>query len=344
MPRTWRRWSEALWLPACLSAGLAICVGVVLLLGSETLPVTLTEMLIRLSVVVGIYIFVGNSGIISFGQIGFMCIGAYATAWATCDPNWKQIMLQGLPDVLRDHTYPFPIPIALASALSAVVALLFGFAVLRLSGIAASIATFAFLVVVNNVYSNWTSVTGATSSLVGIPALVGPWGALGFACLAIVVASVFQRSHFGLMLRASRDDEIAARASAVDVVKVRLIAFVTSAFLIGAGGSLYAQFIGILTPDIFYMSLTFITLAMLVIGGIGSLTGAVVGTVAVTLVIEILRGLEKGLVVGGETFALPQGSQEIGLGIVMALILIFRPQGLAGAAEIPPPRRIGRPS
>jgi branched-chain amino acid transport system permease protein len=340
MTRTYRRWTEALWLPACLSVGLAICVLAVQLLGSETLDVTLTEMLIRLSVVVGIYIFIGNSGIISFGQIGFMCIGAYATAWATCDPNWKQIMLQGLPDFLREHIYPFPIPITMASVLAAVVAFLFGFAVLRLSGIGASIATFAFLVVVNSVYSNWTSVTGGTSSLVGIPALVGPWGALAFSCLAIVVASVFQRSHFGLMLRASRDDEIAAKASAVDVVKVRLIAFVISAFLIGAGGSLYAQFIGILTPDIFYMGLTFITLAMLVIGGIGSLTGAVVGTVAVTLIIESLRGLEKGFVVAGQTFALPHGSQEIGLGIVMALILIFRPQGLAGGVEISPPLRL----
>src|SRR6478736_8763317 len=92
-----------------------------------------------------------------------------------------------------------------------------------------------------------------------------------------------------------RDDEIAARASAAAVERVRLTAFVISAFLIGAGGSLYAQFLGILTADTFFMGLTFITLAMLVIGGIGSLTGAVVGTVAVTLIIEILRGLEGGV-------------------------------------------------
>jgi branched-chain amino acid transport system permease protein len=339
MLSTSRRLIDAVWLPACLSAGLAVCVVLVQLVGSESLQVTLIEMLIRLSIVVGVYIFIGNSGIISFGQVGFMCIGAYATAWATVDPNWKDIMLQGLPDFLREYTYPFPVPILMASCLAAVVAFLFGYAVLRLSGIGASIATFAFLVVVNSVYSNWTSVTGATSSIVNIPPLGGAWGGLAFACVAIVVASVFQRSHWGLMLRASRDDEIAAKASAVDVVKVRLIAFVISAFLIGAGGSLYAQFLGILTPDIFYMGLTFITLAMLVIGGIGSLTGAVVGTVAVTLIIEILRGLEDGVMVGGAKFALPHGSQEIGLGIVMALILIFRPQGLVGGFELSPPRR-----
>lgn len=337
-----RRLIDMVWLPACLSVGLVILVVAVRLTGSESLPVTLTEMLIRLGVVVGTYIFIGNSGIISFGQIGFMCIGAYATAWATCDPTWKQIMLQGLPDFLRDHTYPFPIPIAMASSLAAAVALAFGIAVLRLSGIGASIATFAFLVMVNNIYSNWTSVTGATSSIVGIPPLGGPWGALAFSCLAIFTASVFQRSRSGLMLRASRDDEISAEASAVDVIRVRHIAFVISAFLIGAGGSLYAQFVGILTPDMFYMGLTFITLAMLVIGGIGSLTGAVVGTIVVTVIVEGLRGLEDGVSLAGTKFALPQGSQEIGLGIVMALILVFRPQGLVGGFELSPPLRLLR--
>lgn len=331
---TFRHLIDEVWLPACLSLGLVICVVGVQLVGGRSLRVTLTAMLIHLGIVVAMYVFIGNSGIFSFGQIGFMCIGAYATAWATSEPNWKQIMLQGLPNFLKERTYPFPLPIVMASSLSAAVAFLFGYVVLRLSGIGASIATFAFLVVVNSVYSNWTSVTGATSSILGIPTLGGPWGALAFACLAIVVASVFQRSHFGLMLRASRDDEIAAKASAVDVVKVRLIAFVISAFLIGAGGSLYAQFLGFLTPDMFYMGLTFTTLAMLVVGGIGSLTGAVIGSVAVTLIIESLRTLEDGIVIASEKFALPQGSAEIGLGIAMALILIFRPQGLMRGFEL----------
>jgi branched-chain amino acid transport system permease protein len=268
-----------------------------------------------------------------------MCIGAYATAWATLDPNWKQIMLQGLPHFLKDAIYPFPVPMLMGATLAATVALVFGFPVMRLSGIAASIATFAFLVVINSVYSNWDAVTAGTSSIVGIPTFVNQWGGLAFACVSIVVACVFQRSQIGLMLRASRDDEIAARASAAAVERVRLTAFVISAFLIGAGGSLYAQFLGILTADTFFMGLTFITLAMLVIGGIGSLTGAVVGTVAVTLIIEILRGLEGGVVVAGARLALPAGSQEIGLGVVMALILIFRAQGLVGGAEVPAPFR-----
>ena len=315
-------------MPAFLCAGLAICVGIGQLVESNSISVTLTEMLIRVGVVVGIYIFIGNSGIMSFGQIGFMCIGAYATAWATLDPNWKQIILPGLPQFLKDAIYPFPVPMLMGAALAAIVALVFGFPVMRLSGIAASIATFAFLVVINSVYSNWELRSPPGRVQLSDTDFRQPMGGLAFVCVSIVVACVFQRSQIGLMLRASRDDEIAARASAAAVERVQLTAFVISAFLIGAGGSLYAQFLGILTADTFYMGLTFITLAMLVIGGIGSLTGAVVGTVAVTLIIESLRGLEGGVVVAGARLALPAGSQEIGLGVVMALILIFRAQGL----------------
>jgi branched-chain amino acid transport system permease protein len=88
-----------------------------------------------------------------------------------------------------------------------------------------------------------------------------------------------------------------------------------------------------MTVDEFYLEMTFVTLAMLVVGGIGSLSGAVVGVVVVTFVVEFLRTLEHGISVGTTTFALPSGSQEIGLGVVMALILILRPSGLTGGRE-----------
>ena len=135
------------------------------------------------------------------------------------------------------------------------------------------------------------------------------------------------------MLRASRDDDVAAKASGVRTVRERLIAFVLSAAIVGAGGGLYAEFLGSMTVDEFYLEMTFVTLAMLVVGGIGSLSGAVVGVVVVTFVVEFLRTLEHGISVGPTTFALPSGSQEIGLGVVMALILILRPTGLTGGRE-----------
>src|ERR1700686_4848674 len=301
---------------------------------SDSVRVTLTEMFIRVTVVIGLYVFIGNSGIISFGQIGFMCIGAYAAAWATADPSFKQIMLSGLPTFLQENQYPFLVAMAGSLVLPAAVALCLGAAIMRLSGTAASIATFAFLIIVNSVYSNWDSVTAGVSSIIGIPTVAGPWTTYLFAVLAILAAYLFQISRFGLMLRATRDDEVAARASAVKVLRMRLAAFVLSAAIVGAGGGLYAQFLGILTVDPFYLDLSFITIAMLVVGGMFSLTGAVTGVVVVTAIVELLRLLERGVPVGGTTFALPQGSQEIGLGIVMALILIFRPTGLSKGREL----------
>jgi len=325
--------------PVWLIAMLGLIALVSLLSTDDTLNVTLTEMFIRVIVVVGLYVFIGNSGIISFGQIGFMCIGAYAAAWATAEPSFKQIMLQGLPGFLQENQYPFLVAMAGALALPALVALCLGIAIMRLSGTAASIATFAFLMIVNSVYSNWDSVTAGVSSIIGIPTVVGPWTAYAFAIAAVLVAYLFQISRFGLMLRASRDDDVAARASAVHIVRMRLIAFVVSAALVGVGGGLYAQFLGILTVDPFYLNLSFITIAMLVVGGMSSLTGAVTGVIVVTAIIELLRFFERGITVSGTLFSLPQGSQEIGLGIVMALILIYRPNGVSAGREL---RLIGR--
>lgn len=155
--------------------------------------------------------------------------------------------------------------------------------------------------------------------------------------ITILAAFLFQNSRFGLMLRASRDDDVAATSCAVDVIRVRLIAFVVSAFFVGIGGGLYAHFLGVLTVDVFFLNLTFITLSMLVVGGLGSSSGAVVGVVVVTIVVEALRTLEAGFNLGSAHVTLPEGSQEIGLGIIMALILIFRPSGLTRGREVPWP-------
>jgi branched-chain amino acid transport system permease protein len=325
------------WTPIILTAGVIVVTAIGWMIGTERMQFSLTEMLIRMIVVIGIYVFVGNSGVLSFGQVAFMCIGAYAAAWATLEPPWKQMMLSGLPNFLQEESYPFLIAVAGGGALAGVVALVFGAAIMRLSGMAASIATFAFLVIVNSLYSNWDSVTGGGSSIVGVPTVVGPWTALAFAAGAMFVAYFFQISGYGLQLRASRDDKIAARSSGINVVRVRLIGFTVSAIVIGVGGGLYAHFLGILNTETFYLSLTFTTLAMLVVGGIGSLSGAVTGVIAVTIVVEGLRLFESGFAVGTLTLRLPPYTEEIGLGMLVALTLMFRPNGLAGVREIGDP-------
>ncbi len=320
--------------PLILIAILAAIAIAVDAFGSGPLARTVIEMLIRVVLVVGIWIFVGNSGIISFGHVGFMCLGAYAAAWLTIPPMLKQISLRGLPEFLLENQFPFWPSALAASLLPAVFALILGPVLMRLAGIAASIATFAMLAVINTVYSNWSTVTGGTSSVIGIPTVTDVWIALGMASGAIVIAWLYAISRSGLALRAARDEAIAAQASGVNIERERLIAFVLSAFVCGAAGVLYAHFLGIITPDAFFLTATFVALSMLVVGGINSLSGAVIGVVFISVIIQLLRWMERGVQVGETTVAIPSGAQEIAIGLVMIVILIFRPAGLLGNREI----------
>ena len=301
--------------------------------GSRAFNRTAIEMFINIMVVVGLYAFVGNSGLLSFGHISFMCLGAYMTAWLTIPPVMKSITLKGLPAWLLHTQLPMWVATPISGVFAALFALIVGRIIMRLSGIAASIATFGLLGVVNNVYSNWDSVTGGQGSIVGIPPTVNVWiGWLG-AAVAIVTAYIYSISRSGLALRAARDEEVAARASGVDIVRERLIAFVVSAFIIGLAGAVYAHFLSIVNPGSFYLRTTFITLSMLVVGGMYSLSGAVAGVVAISVLIELFRDLEKGVSLGGLTVALPNGAQEIAIGIITIVILIYLPSGLTRNRE-----------
>ncbi|MBP7000983.1 branched-chain amino acid ABC transporter permease [Amaricoccus sp.] len=324
--------------PAVLIALLCAITVATWAFGSGTLQRTVVEMLIRVVLVVGMWIFVGNSGIMSFGHIGFMCLGAYAAAWFTIPPMLKEISLSGLPTFVRSSQFPFWASAIAASLLPAVFAAIIGPILMRLAGIAASIATFAMLAVINTVYSNWSTVTGGTSSIIGIPLRTNLWLALAAAAAAILIAWAYAISRSGLALRAARDEAIAAQASGVHIERERTIAFVLSAFVCGAAGVLYAHFLGIVTPDAFFLTATFVALSMLVVGGMNSLSGAVLGVVLISTIIQALRSLEKGFAVGDVTVAIPSGSQEIAIGVVMIVILIFRPTGLMGNREIVLPR------
>ena len=205
---------------------------------------------------------------------------------------------------------------------------------MRLSGVSASIATFAVLVVVYIVLGNWTAATGGQNSLMGLPAYVDLWTALGWALAAIVIAFAYQETRSALQLRASREDEAAAQATGVHVVRHRLIAFVISAFLSGIAGVLLAHFLGIVRVENFYLDLTFLIVAMLIIGGRGSLTGAVAGAMVIAVLTELLRQIEIGVQIGKTTIGAPPGVGDVILALIMLLIILFRPNGLAGGREL----------
>lgn len=320
--------------PVLLIALLTAFVLLIGAFGDRSLGRMAAETLIRVTLVVGFWIFAGNSGVISFGHAAFACVGAYVSAWVTLKPAMKSLLLPGLPDWVAQAEWHVLPAAVVAGAVAALVALLAGAAILRLSGIAASIASFAFLAMVNTIWANWTPVTGGTSSVVGLARYVTPLVGLGWASAAIVVAAIYEASASGLALRATREDEVAASASGIDRYRHRFAAFTVSAFFCGVGGALMGHFIGVINPDGFYLSLTFLMLAMLVVGGIGSLSGAVVGVLVVSIAVEGLVRLEKGVTLGATQFALPAGSQEILIGLAMILVLIFRPAGLLAGRDL----------
>ena len=333
MPAPWQALTRQAWPAASLILAVSAVAVAAWWYGDPMILRSVTEAFIYVTMVVGIYIFMGNSGVMTFGSIAFAAIGAYASAWQTCCPGMKAMLMTGLPDLLRYHTFPVSFAALSSAGLAAAVAAVVGLPIMRLSGIPASIGTLAFLAIVHSVYSNWGSVTLGTRSVVGLPLYVDVWVALGCAVASIIVAFAYQRSRFGIALRATREDEVAARACGIRVATQRLIAWTLSAVFIGLGGVLYGHFVGVLTVSSFYLELTFITLAMLVVGGTRSLAGAVVGVLAVSAFIEILRRFESGVHIGFISFKAPSGLQEVGLGIIMLIVLIARPRGLTNGRE-----------
>jgi branched-chain amino acid transport system permease protein len=268
------------------------------------------------------------SGILSFGHPAFALVGAYAAAWLTIAPAQKAFLFPALPTWILHSQFGVVSGALIAGGLASLVALVASTPIMQLIGIAASLATFAFLVIMNVIASNWTAATRGTLSVFGIPQNTTMQIGLAFAAGSIVVAWAFANSAVGLRLKASREDEVAARAAGIAVVSERRMAFVLSAFLTGIGGFLFAQFLGSFNPDVFYTQMAFLTITMLVVGGIHSLSGAVLGTVVISALSAGLRRVEGGVSLGGLHIPGRVGLVEVGLALALLGFLVFRPEGL----------------
>jgi branched-chain amino acid transport system permease protein len=326
------------WQNAALLLAVMIAVALLATLAAPALQRTVTEAFIKLTVVIGLYIFVGNSGVFSFGHIGFMAIGGYVSALLTIVPAKKQVALD-LPPFLESLQLPGLAALVIAVLVAAIVALLVAAPLVRLRGIALPMATFALLVIVHVVALNWQSVTGGRQALVGLPRFTSLWVALAGAGAALIVAAIYQQTRHGLALRCSRESEVAAAATGIDVERERLIAFVLSGAVVAMGGVLFAHFLGTMTANAFFLDLTFVTLTMLVIGGMRSLTGACAGVALVSIVSELFRTIERGIAIGDRVIEAPPGLQEIALAVILLVILIMRPHGLLGDWELAWPAR-----
>jgi branched-chain amino acid transport system permease protein len=185
----------------------------------------------------------------------------------------------------------------------------------------------------NSVLVHWDRVTNGPRTLFGIDELTNIWIAAGCAILVLILAYLFKESSLGLRLRASRADYYAASAVGINITLVRYFSFIISAAIAGFGGGLYAHYITSFTPNAFYLTETFNVLAMLVVGGTLGISGAVVGSVVVTIAREGMRAIENNI---NLYHLLPFdviGLTEVFLATVLIISLILRPEGIMGGRE-----------
>jgi branched-chain amino acid transport system permease protein len=278
-----------------------------------------------LLVVLGLQVFTGNSGVVSFGHVAFMGIAAYTTALLTTDVATKQSQIPNAPGFIRHAHFAFLPSTLVAIAITAVVAIPVGFVFARLSGAAAAIVTLSWLLIVQSVLANWDTVTHGTFTFYGIPPSTTVWWGLGWAVVAIFVARLFRESGLGLSLRATSADPLVARAVGVNLRRARLAAWVLSAAMAAVAGVLYAHFITALAPTIFGFDLTFPLLVMVIVGG-RSVSGAVVGAATIAFIQETLRRIENST-----------GHQGVSTAVLAAIFLgmmIVRSEGLLGRWEL----------
>lgn len=271
-------------------------------------------------VVLGLNYVTGWTGQINFGQAAFYGLGAYTTAIAT---------KAGLPWIAT----PFLAIIVVVAA-----SLLLGLPTMRLRTYYLAMTTIGFGEIVRLIIVHWEPVTGGTSGLRAIPGITvfgfGPQGQIqhyylliAALALATLVAARIRQSALGRAMIATRDSEIAAEQSGVDTTRTKLLAFMIGAVYAGIAGCLYASSIRFISPDSFSGVQAVLLMTMLIVGGMGSIAGCIVGAVALTLLPEVLRFLGQWYLV------------LYGLGVIVVIVLL--PGGLASMMAALPIRRAG---
>jgi branched-chain amino acid transport system permease protein len=324
-----------------LSVPLVLLVAVLNGVGSAVLDRTVVVGLLSLMIVLGMSTFVGNSGVVSFGHISFVLLGAYVSGLLTIPAALKVALFPDPPGLL-DWVYSgetsFAVGVLAAAVVCGLVGAIVSVPIVRLTGVQAGAATLAVFVIVQNLVAETDSVTRGTSTLIGVPVKTTVLVATVAAVVMIWVALAYKLSTRGLRLRAARDDAVAARATGIGVERERTFAFILSAALVGVAGAFYGHFLGSFSPTAFALPVTFLTIAMLVIGGMSSVSGATVGVLFVTVVSDLLRRVEVnglGPLPPGKT----PGLTEIVISLIIIATLVFRPQGIVGARELGMPRR-----
>jgi branched-chain amino acid transport system permease protein len=260
----------------------------------------------------GMDLLYGRAGMLSLGNAAMFAIGAYTSS-----------------ALVLYSPVPWPIAMLLAGAAAAVIGMIVALPALRMAGIYLGVATYAFVLIVHQFALQWDKARAANG--LSVPkATIGPltvkspttwyWVWVVVVVTILVLSRNFLRSRTGRSLAAIRDSEIAARAMGISLFTTKLLVFATAGFVTGIAGSMYAHYLGFIYPDSFELNMTLMLIAMPIIGGSGTIFGATIGALIVSLLPEVLRLLPGDL--KDFKFAI--------YGVIIALILIFEPTGLVG--------------
>lgn len=316
------------------AAGVRMAALVVLVMGGLWLyastasgyGVTLAALVcLNITLAVSLQLTNGLTGLFSLGHPAFMTIGAYVAAVLGYPVGRKSTMLFGLPDALASWQMPFIAAVAVAALASGLAAFLIGLVVLRLKGHYLAVATLGLIVIVQGLALNMQGITRGGSGLSGIPRMTNIWWCAGLMIVVVMLVWRIKFSSLGRAMMATRENQLAAECIGIRTAHVKLIAFVLGAIIAGLVGALMAHLITVVTPRSFGILLAFNLVVMVVIGGTGSITGAIIAAAVVTLLGEGLKPLEEGMGL--------YGLSQMIVAVVLVLVLRFRPAGLFGSRE-----------
>jgi len=277
----------------------------------------------------------GYTGQFSLGLAGIAAVGAYTMALLTVPPAMKQLTFILAPPVwpISVIHWPFFPALILSGILAAIVGFIIGAPALRVRGNYLVIVTLGFSEIIRMTLTNLPSFCNSSLGIKNIPTdanLVWIWGAL---ILTVFVTKRLVDSAYGRGMKGIRDDEVAAEAMGINLFYHKTLAFVVSAFFIGIGGALYAQILGAIAPDSFHTALTYAAVTIVVLGGVGSITGSVIAALAYTAASELLRAAESPWNILGFHLPATPGLRMLILAVALLVVILRYRKGLLGAKE-----------
>ena len=295
----------------------------------------LNNMAIFITLAVSYNLVNGICGILHLGPNAFITIGAYTSTLLTLSPAEKQMtyIIEPLIWPLSVIQAPFVLSLLAGGVLATVFAFLISFPVFRVRGDYLAIVTLGFGEVVRVLCNAFQSVTNGPLGLKGLPPYTNLWWSWGIAVLTILLVARLINSSFGRAMKAIREDETAARAMGIDPFRHLLLAFLVSAFFSGVAGGLLAHLITTISPTLFTFFLTFNLLMMIVVGGLGSTTGAVLGAALFAWGGEALRVVESPMHFGYFTIPGIPGMRMVVFSLLLMIVIIFARRGLMGRNE-----------